>query len=113
MKILQLKLIPVYKYVELPWSLQGHVPTHCDPEAGRSHPSLLPPSGAEVPGRGEHSTEMATQFSGPEKIEIINTFSLNLKLSGSSAPQPEGKMSAPLSAKRYFQVVSPVWLLSY
>ena len=62
---------------------------------------------AEVPGRGEHSTEIATQFSGPESIEKINTFSPNLKLSGSSAPQPEGKMSAPLKRNATFRLGHP------
>ena len=40
------------------WSLQGHVPTRGPlnlkvPEAGRSHPILLQPGGAEVPERGD------------------------------------------------------------
>ena len=62
---------------------------------------------AEVPGRGEHSTEIATQFSGPESIEKINTFSPNLKLSGSSALQPESKMSAPLQRNATFRLGHP------
>ena len=50
---------------------------------------------------------MATQFSGPENIQKINTFSPNLKLSGSSAPQPEGKMSAPLKRNATFRLGHP------
>ena len=50
---------------------------------------------------------MATQFSGPENVQKINTFSPNLKFSGPSARQPEGKMSAPLKRNATFRLGHP------